>query len=270
LANENENILATEALEKQSLFYYHISKIHMIKKAVIAAAGRGTRMLHLSKHKPKQLIKVGGLPFLKYLLDNLFEAGYHDLILVTGHQEQKMREFVRNYEHKIKLIDQFTVLGKEEYGTVCALKSAREAVNEDDFLMVYGDNLFSVNDLKSFNIEDDNTYLAGFYHQKPERYGVLMVEDGNLVEIVEKPRKHIGNLINAGLYKFTPEIFEKANQVQISQKGEYELTDAINMLAKEKKVKVKEINDFWLDFSNPADIIKASKFIENGNFKDFA
>ena len=128
--------------------------------------------------------------------------------------------------------------------------------------MVYGDNLYSAKDLKAFNIKDKYNYVAGFYHQKPEKYGVLKVENDFLKEIVEKPKEHIGNLINTGLYKFTSEVFEKISQISLSPRGEYELTDVINLLAKEKKVKVKKIEDYWLDFGNPADIMRLSQFLK--------
>jgi len=243
--------------------------MYMIKKVVIAAAGRGTRMLHLTKNKPKHLIKVCQNPFLTYLFDNLLEAGYRELILVVGHKKEKMEEFLTEKKYKVRVINQFEILGEEEYGTACAVKCVKDIVGKEDFLTIYGDHLFSTRDLKSFNIEDSYNYMAGLHHHHPEKYGVLEIEDSFLKKIVEKPKKYIGNLINIGLYKFTPEIFDKVSEVQLSERKEYELTDAINMLAEEKKVRVRQIQDFWLDLSNPADIIRASQFIKNGNHKGF-
>jgi len=236
----------------------------MIKKVVIAAAGQGTRMLHLTKRKSKHLICVLKKPFLSYLLNNLIAAGYKDLILVVGYHKEKMEEFLNEYKYKVTLVDQFEILGgkEKEYGTACPLKCVKDIIGKENFLMVYGDNLYSVEDLKNFNIDDEYNYVAGFFHQKPGKYGVLKVENGFLKEIVEKPKEFVGNLINTGLYKFTPEIFEKVFQIKKSPRGEYELTDAINLLAKEKKVKVKEIKDYWLDFGNPADIIRVSQFLK--------
>lgn len=234
----------------------------MIKKVVIAAAGQGIRMLHLTKNRPKQLIKILSAPFLTYLLDNLLEAGYKELILVIGYKKEEIRDFLKRSKYKACLVDQFEVLGKKEYGTACALKCVKDIVGKENFLMVYGDNLYSIKDLKSFNIKDRYSYVAGFLHSKPEKYGVLKVKDGFLKKIIEKPRKHVGNLINTGLYKFTPEIFDKVYRIDISERGEYELTDAINLLAKEEKVKVKEIQDYWLDFGNPADVIRVSQFLK--------
>jgi bifunctional UDP-N-acetylglucosamine pyrophosphorylase/glucosamine-1-phosphate N-acetyltransferase len=72
----------------------------------------------------------------------------------------------------------------------------------------------------------------------------------------------VGNLINTGLYKFTPEIFNKVSKIKKSPRGEYEITDAITLLAEEKKVKVKKIDDHWLDFGNPGDIVKLFRFLK--------
>jgi len=84
-----------------------------------------------------------------------------------------------------------------------------------------------------------------------------------LEKIIEKPKKFVGNLVNTGLYKFTPEVFKKIPQVKLSPRGEYELTDAITLLAKDKKVRIKIIKDYWMDFGNPGDIRKMSQFLDS-------
>jgi len=239
----------------------------MIKKVVIAAAGKGTRMLHLTKNKSKHLIRACEAPFLSYLLDNLLKAGYKELILVVGYKKERIEQFLKNYRYDVRLVDQFEILGKEEYGTACPLKCVKDVVGNDDFLMVYGDNLYSVEDLKDFNIKDKYNYVAGFRHKKPEKYGVLKNSNDFLSEIIEKPKEFVGNLINTGLYKFTSEVFDKASQIHLSERGEYELTDIINLLAQEKKVKIKKI-DHWIDFGNPADIMRVTQFIKNENSKN--
>jgi dTDP-glucose pyrophosphorylase len=237
----------------------------MIRKIVISAAGQGTRMLFLTKRKSKHLINVLKRPFITYLLDNILAAGYSDLILVIGYGKEKWEEFLKDYKYNLKVVNQFEILGgrEKEYGTACPIKCVKDIVGKENFVSVYGDNLFSIRDLKEMKIDDDYNYVAGYFCENPEKYGILKLENGFLKEIVEKPKKFIGNLINAGLYKFTPEIFEKIREIKISPRGEYELTDAINLLAKEKKVKVKEIKDYWFDFGNPGDILKVSKFLKN-------
>ncbi|MDI6882949.1 MAG: sugar phosphate nucleotidyltransferase [Patescibacteria group bacterium] len=238
-------------------------------KVVIAAAGQGTRMLHLTKHKSKHLINVFKKPFLAYLLDNLLKAGYHDLILVVGYRADLMTEFLQKCNYRAKIVNQFEILGgkEKEYGTACPLKCLQNIIGKENFLAVYGDNLYSVKDLKEMGERDKYNWVAGVKVKNPQKYGVLHLEDGFLKEIVEKPKKYLGNLINTGLYKFTPEIFNKISQISLSPRGEYELTDAVNLLAREKKVKIKEIKDYWFDFGSPSDILKFSKFLKtSGNF----
>lgn len=242
----------------------------MIKKVVIAAAGQGTRMLHLSKDKPKHLIEVNKRPFLAYVLDNLFLAGYTDVILVGGYMDKLMENFKNNYvppktgEFDLKFVNQYEILGPKEkiYGTACPLMCVKDDIKEP-FLFICGDNLFSVNDLKEMNMDDGFNYVAGLIHENPENYGVLVVNGEYLEKIVEKPKEYVGNLINAGLYKFTPEVFDKLSLIKKSSRGEYEVTDVISLLAKEKKVKIKIIKDYWHDFGKPEDIEKLSKFLKN-------
>jgi len=248
----------------------------MITKVVIAAAGQGTRMLELTRDKPKHIIEVQNKPFLFYLLDNLFLAGYREMILVLGFKEALVEDLIKKYkapiegEFKISFVNQYEILGpkEKEYGTACPVKCVKDVVGKDDFIYVYGDNLFSVEDLKSMNIADEFCYIAGLKQEHPEKYGVLIEDGGDFLEkIIEKPKEFVGDLINAGLYKFTSEVFDRLLEIQKSPRGEYEITDVISLMAKARRVKIKKIKDYWHDFGNPADIEKLSKFLDNGGNK---
>jgi len=245
-----------------------------VKKVVVAAAGQGTRMLELSKDKSKHLIEVNNRPFLAYLMDNLLLAGYKEIILVVGFKVELMNNFIDSYQppqginkndFKVILVNQTDILGpkEEEYGTACPIKCVKDIVGNESFIYVYGDNLFSVEDLKSINVDDEFCYVAGLKNEYPEKYGVLIGSGNNFLEkIIEKPKEFVGDIINAGLYKFTPEVFDKLSKIEKSPRGEYEITDVISLLAAEKKVKIKKINDYWHDFGNPGDIQKLSEFLE--------
>ena len=250
----------------------------MIKKVVIAAAGKGTRMLHLSKDKPKHLIEVNGRPFLSYLLDNLFWAGYKDIILVGGYMKEQMIDFKEKYippeqgKIKIEFFDQFEGLNPQEsMGTACPLMRVKDSIKEQ-FLYICGDNFFSVEDLKLMNVDDDFNYVAGLIQENPKNYGVLVTSGEYLEKIIEKPKEFVGNMVNAGLYKFTMEIFDKISEIKKSTRGEYEITDAVSLLAKERypsghtKVKVKKITS-WLDFGSPEDVKRISLFLKNEGHK---
>ncbi len=244
----------------------------MIKKVVISAAGQGTRMLELSKDKSKHLITVNNRPFLAYLLDNILAAGYREIMMVVGFREDMIREFLATYPLSlgatIELVNQFEVLGprEKEYGTACPLKCVKSWVGNEQFISLVGDNFYSAKDLASMNIDDQYNYVGGLKAEHPERFGVL-IEDGEMLkEIIEKPKEFVGDLINTSLYKFTPEVFEKLSLIQKSPRGEYEITDVLSLLAKEKKVKIKKLQDNWMDFGKQEDIEKFSKeFLRNAN-----
>ena len=246
----------------------------MIRKVVIAAAGQGTRMKHFSKNKSKHLIKVQERPFLAYLFDNLLKAGYLEIILVVGYREDLMRKFVEDYKKsdfarkfknlKVVFANQYEILGPKEkiYGTACPIMCVKDIVGKENFLSVFGDNLYSVDDLKEMQKDDDYNYVAGLVHKNPEKYGVLVTDNGFLKEIVEKPKEYVGNLINTGMCKFTSDVFKKLPEIKKSSRGEYEITDVITLLAKDKKVKVKKITS-WMDFGNPGDILRFSRFLKD-------
>jgi len=259
----------------------------MIKKVVIAAAGQGTRMLEFSKERSKHLIEVNQRPFLAYLMDNLLLAGYTEIILVVGFKVELMSGFAECYQppkgikkdsFRIILVNQTDILGpkEKEYGTACPIKCVKDIVRNENFIYVYGDNLFSVEDLKLMNVDDKFCYIAGLKHEHPEKYGVLIKDGGDFLEkIIEKPSpakiseinlgrqgKFVENLINAGVYKFTSDVFDKISKIEKSPRGEYEITDAISLLSVERKVKIKKIKDYWHDFGNPEDIKKLENFLK--------
>lgn len=234
----------------------------MINKIVISAAGRGTRMGDLTKDIPKPLLKVKGRPFLYYLLENIKKAGFSEIIVVTGYKSRKVEKFLKDYDSNIQTVNQFKKLGEEKYGTVCPILSAKDLIGNEDFVSVNGDNLYSSKDLESFRMEDDFCYVAGFESENPELYSALNIEGDFVTKIIEKPKEFYGNLVNINLFKFTVDIFEAIKRVGKSERGEYEITDAVNILAKEKKVKVKNLEDYWLDFGKPEDIENLEKFVE--------
>jgi dTDP-glucose pyrophosphorylase len=228
-------------------------------KAVILAAGKGVRLQPLTYEMPKPLIKVNSEPFLYYLLKNIISAGFReeDICIVIGYKEEKIRAFVKEYGFKVNLVEQM-----EQTGTANAVYTAKDFTGKENFVVVMGDNLYDAGDIKRIANDDDLCYIAGFHHSQSERFGVLIVDNDNLVRIIEKPEQKISDLINTGLYKFTPEIFEEIKRIEKSPRGEYELTDAISRLAEKKKIVVVEIES-WVDLGNVNDLEKIEDFLKN-------
>lgn len=227
-------------------------------KAVVLAAGKGTRLLPLTEKVPKVLVEVNGRPFLDYVLENLHQAGYTEIGLVVGYLKEKMKEFAQNRDYHLTLIDQ-----KEQRGTGHALLQAKQFCGADDFIVVGGDNFFSADDLRSMRKKDHFNYILAKEVADPRKYGVLVLgKDDLLIRIIEKPAEFVGNLVNLGLYKFTKEVWPELEKVKLSPRGEIELTDAITALAEKKKVKVIKLRDYWLDLGSKEEIPAIEKFLK--------
>ena len=225
-------------------------------KAVILAAGKGTRLEPLTETRPKCLIQVMGKSFLYYILNNLKHSGYKEIAIVVGYKKEMIKQFCKEYNFKVTFIEQ-----KQQKGTGDAIKVTKDFVKKDDFIVLMSDNLYSREDLKAIKKKDSLNYIVGFKHEHPEKFGVLIQEKGFLKKIVEKPKLAKSNLINTGLYKLTPKIFNILDKIKRTKRGEYEITDALTLLAQQKKVKVFQAKDYWLDFGYPWDIFKVNEFL---------
>ena len=227
-------------------------------KVVILAAGKGTRMLPLTETVPKVLVEVNGKPFLHYIIENLKKAGFNEFGIIVGYMKEKVAEFLKNNQIEATLIEQ-----KRHLGTADAVKRAKDFCGNENFIVLGGDNLFAVEDLQGINNNDDFCYVVGKEIEDPSKYGVLVVENDKLVRIIEKPKEFVGNMINLGLYKFTSDIWPALDNISLSERGEYELTDALTTLADESKVKVKSMSGYWFDLGCKEDIPKIESFLNN-------
>ncbi|MDZ7798766.1 MAG: sugar phosphate nucleotidyltransferase [Patescibacteria group bacterium] len=235
----------------------------MIKKVVISAAGRGTRMGKLTDDKPKHLLEIAGQPFLYYLLHRLEAAGFSEMIMVVGYKKEAFNDFIKKYPFNLKIVDQHEMCG-DDYGTAIPIKAVKNLIGQENFVSVAGDNLYSVRDLKKSQKEDKLNYIGGLKVNDGGRFGHLEVDGrGFLQDIKEKPENISPGerIINCSLYKFTPEIFGAIDRIGLSPREEYEITEAITYLAEERKVKLIELEDFWLDFGRPEDIEKLAKHL---------
>ena len=234
-------------------------------KAVVLAAGEGTRLKPITLTRPKHLIKVGGKPLLEHCLNALKAVGIEETLIVIHYMGDAIRTYFgdgKNFGLRISYVEQ-----KEVLGTGNAVSIAEPYVKED-FVLVYGDLLFSVDALKKVvaihEREKPAATMAVVPVEKPENYGIVELENSRVKNIIEKPSRDKAptNLANAGIYVFSTEIFEKIKQTKASVRGEWEITDAISLLLKEKTVLGVEISkDEWLDIGRPWDLLKANRWI---------
>jgi dTDP-glucose pyrophosphorylase len=225
----------------------------MVTTVVIMAAGRGTRMKELTKDLPKHLLPVLGRPFMEYTIERLRAAGFTRIIILRGHQGHAF-DMYKN-QPDIVLVEQQSF--HERYGTAAAVENVRDTVGHQPFAVIAGDNLYSANDLKQMSLDNGHMKIGGYRTSQWQGMGILKQQaDGTLEKIIEKPAEFVGDHINASLYQFTPAIFPIIESLQPSSRGEYEITDAINIAAAREPFDVVELKDRWLDLTSPSDIPK--------------
>lgn len=201
-------------------------------KAVVLAAGEGTRLRPLTEDKPKALVEVDGRPILTHCFDQLAELGADEFIVVVGYLKQQI---INHYNEEYRGIPITYTHQRERDGLAHALLTAEEHVN-DDFLLMLGDNVFQANlgDVVRRQREQ-RTDAAFLMEEVPQnqasRYGVCATNEyGEITNVVEKPEDPPSNLVMTGFYAFSPAIFHACHLVQPSDRGEYELSDAVGLL----------------------------------------
>jgi bifunctional UDP-N-acetylglucosamine pyrophosphorylase/glucosamine-1-phosphate N-acetyltransferase len=234
-------------------------------KAIVLAAGKGTRLLPLTSNRPKHLLEIGGKPILKWLIDDLIDTGIIDeIIIVVNYKSELIIEEVETWydENNITFIHQ-----EEPLGTGDAVASAlKSTVIDKPFLVANGDVLINetiTSFLDQYKSSSSDGAILGAHVDEPRRYGVLNLSDGNLLGIIEKPDSAEANsLINAGLYIFPAESKEIFFDLPFSERGEKELTDALTLLISEgKSIKVIETNEKWMDVGYPWHLLEANEYL---------
>lgn len=238
-------------------------------KAVILAAGKGTRMRELTQETPKPMLRVHGRPILEHIIQGLMSAKIREICIITGWRADVIQDYFGDgSKFGIRIVYAHQAV---QDGTGSAPGYAKAFVGKDDFLLTYGDILVR-----------PDTYLRMI-----ERYrslpcaGVITVTQGEdvtkgginffdadfcLTRVVEKPSPaqldalraegllRAGQPVhyNAGIYIFRPEIYDFTAKLQKSPRGEYELTDAITMLIQSgRRLAGLEIEGRWVDVRDP-------------------
>ena len=234
-------------------------------KAVVLAAGEGARLQPVTLTRPKHLIKVGGKPILEHCLKALKACRVSEILMVVHFMADAIHNYLGDGEKfglKIKYIEQKKVLGTGNAVSVA------EPFVEDDFLLVYGDLLFTADAVKKVvglhKKEKPAITMAVVPVEKPEDYGIIDLDESNVKRIIEKPiRKEAPtNLANAGIYVFSTEIFEKVRETSASARGEWEITDAISLLLRDGKpvLAARVSREDWVDVGRPWDLLKANRW----------
>ena len=228
-------------------------------KAVILAAGEGTRMHPLTYTRPKVMLPLANKPLVEHLLIETRKAGITEFTFVVGYHDEKVREHFGNGEKwgvNIGYCRQ-----KKQLGTADAVRMA-EGLTDENFLVINGDIVVASEDITGIMGAKDIT-LGIIKVEDARDFGVVQLSQGKVVRIHEKAENPPSNMANAGLYLFTPDIFGAISRTPKSPRGEYEITDSLQLMIDEgHNIAYKEIG-YRLDLSYPWDLLPANEYLLN-------
>ncbi|AII60630.1 bifunctional sugar-1-phosphate nucleotidylyltransferase/acetyltransferase [Dehalococcoides mccartyi] len=220
-------------------------------KAVILAAGEGSRMRPLTFTRPKVMLPIAGKPILEHLLMEVSAAGIKEFVLVVGYRDEQVRSYFADgakWGVKISYCQQ-----TRQLGTAHALKQLENQL-EGNFLVMNGDILAESADISALAAGSETT-LSVLEVSDPSSLGVLETDGDRVRCIHEKSANPPANLANAGLYLFTPRIFKAISDTPLSPRGEYEITSSIQLLIDNGTEVGYRRLVYWQDVSYPWDLL---------------
>ena len=224
-------------------------------KAVILAAGEGSRMRPLTYTRPKVMLPIANRPILEHLLIEAIAAGIKEFIFVVGYHDEAVLGYFGDGSKWHVQIDY--VKQRRQLGTADAVRMISELVT-GSFLLMNGDMSIGRGDIKAMAARKETT-MAAIEVSDIRDLGAVEVNKGFVVRIYEKAENPPTRLANAGLYLLTPDIFDAISHTEKSPRGEYELTDSLTLLIEAGgKVGCHTIGQ-WLDISYPWDLLTANE-----------
>lgn len=222
-------------------------------QAIVLAAGEGSRMRPLTSGRPKVMLPVAGRPFLEHIILRARGAGIDRFVLVVGFGQSAVRSHFKDGSHLGVRIEY--AVQEEQLGTGDALMAA-EGQAEERFMVLNGDVLPEERSLQE--MAGYHSAVSAIEVEEPERYGVFLGEGGYMKRVVEKSPSPPSRMANAGIYVLTGRIFDALRRVAVSERGEYELTDGLNLLARDEAIRIVQISG-WLEIGRPWDILAADE-----------
>ena len=226
-------------------------------KAVILAAGKSTRTHPLTLTRPKALVKIGGRPLLEWNLEAL-EGKVDEIVIVVGFMKDMLKErFGDSFRGtRIRYVEQ-----DEQLGTAHALLAA-EPYLEGDFMVMMGDDIYGKQAVERMAREGNAVLVEKV--KDSSRFGVWIEKGGKVAGFAEKPRQNVSSLANCGMYKLDRRIFTHIRKLDRSERGEYELNEAVDSLAKEGEVRIVNAEGQWISVGYPWDVLEANERILEG------
>jgi dTDP-glucose pyrophosphorylase len=233
-----------------------------IERAVLLAAGRGTRMGAITQEIPKPMLRVRGKPLIEHIMERLAEAGIRRFLVVVGFQGASIQRHFSQWRLPIEFLVQESV-----NGTGAAAMLAKQFAANEPFLLSFGDCLCSAAEyVRCLSILRDHPAAAAVVAAKnigdPWQGAAIYENDGRISRIIEKPPKGSSATSwgSAGFYGFRRVIFEYLARLTPSVRNEYEITSAFEMmLADGLELRISPVEGEWRDVGRPEDLAAANE-----------
>ncbi|SDJ81095.1 bifunctional UDP-N-acetylglucosamine pyrophosphorylase / Glucosamine-1-phosphate N-acetyltransferase [Methanoculleus thermophilus] len=211
-------------------------------------------MRPLTAQRPKVMLPIANRPMMEHLVLAARDAGITEFIFVVGYYEREIRNHFGDGSAlgvKITYVTQ-----RHQLGTADALRSTAGLVN-GKFLLLNGDMVLQSDDIRE--LCNEKAPCVGIHQtDHPKDYGVVTIEGDRITGLEEKSEEPKSNLVNAGAYLFEPDIFDLLSEIKISGRGEFELTDALEVYIREGTLTAHPLN-YWLDVGQPWDLLDANE-----------
>jgi len=206
------------------------------------------------------MLPIANKPILEHLLIQGKKAGIKEFIFITGYHDEQVRDYFGSGDKWGVNIDYCTQ--RRQLGTADALKMVKGLV-DGNFLVINGDIIVNQESINGLTDKSNNT-MSIIKVKDTKDLGVVKVSKGKVIRIHEKTEKPPSHMANAGLYLFTPDIFDAISQTSKSPRGEYEITDSLQlMIGKGYHISYQEIS-YWLDLSYPWHLLLANESLLAG------
>jgi len=221
-------------------------------------------MRELSRHFAKPLLPVANKPILGWTLEALKAAGIDEVLLVVGYRRDQIRRAVGDgspYGLRVRYVEQ-----PKMQGTGQAAMLARDFTGQEPFVLVFGDVLTPPHNVpalvRQFERTAPDAMMTTHRVEDPCRGAAVYVENGLVTRIIEKPPRGTSttHYDNAGIFVFTPLVHELLDRVELSPRGEYELTDALRMLTERgRTLRAFELDGFWANVTSPEELLRTNR-----------
>lgn len=238
-------------------------------KAVILAAGKGTRLGDLTRNTPKPMIQVAGKPVVEHVMNGIHKAGIEDFVLVTKYLSEKIEDYFGDgsrFGLRVHYVEQ-----GDRYGTGAALLCARELAGDGPVMMTFADVVMSCRNYRGaldvyLDWRGGGVITLNEVPDPCTGADVKLNPDETVSRIIEKPAAGSAHsyMNSSGLFVFDPIIFDYLDRLTPSARGEYEVPDAINQMVEDGIiVRPYYLQGFWKDVGRVEDIAAATELLES-------